>query len=462
MKRKFLPAIGAAALAAGCLAASACSDDTTTVAPAGTAYVALEQVGNVSEDSFTVKMTPSENALSFEYALGEESDREAFENGTLEGILRRDGGQPFDAGFAGLVPRRTYTVFARAYDMLNTAGTVSSLKVTTFAGGFDVGISYVSDRAAGFTVTNTMDYYKYRYMLGTAADRQAFLDGAAESTEMKAEGEHTVNIFGLEPSREYVLYVTGYDRGDSPTPLYEIPVVTPAENACPGARLDIDQIDVYSGTYSFVPNDLCGQITAIVGTVGQYETMINSEANWKGDIMAMLASWSGIGMAATRMDGTLTVSFQTPELTLENPLEAWVMVHDKQYNPVSISRFTFSTPSFDPNAGAAGVDVKVTSVTAAGAVYTFSPNDATLGTLYETVDADWYDGVRNSDEWHETYLQELLLSTGFWHYTPTVWTYTEQTAEPGKRYYAAACPMNANGPEGWGEPALVEYTTLEQ
>lgn len=40
-------------------------------------------------------------------------------------------------------------------------------------------------------------------------------------------------------------------------------------------------------------------------------------------------------------------------------------------------------------------------------------------------------------------------------------TYTETEGEPGKRYYAAGCPMNCNGILGWGDLVLEEYTTSE-
>ena len=42
------------------------------------------------------------------------------------------------------------------------------------------------------------------------------------------------------------------------------------------------------------------------------------------------------------------------------------------------------------------------------------------------------------------------------------WTFAETIGQPGTRYYAAACPMNANGIDGWGETVLVEYTTLAE
>lgn len=53
----------------------------------GTASVRIEKTGHQNPSEFEVRFTPSDNSVSYRYAIGDESDFEAFRAGTLPGSM---------------------------------------------------------------------------------------------------------------------------------------------------------------------------------------------------------------------------------------------------------------------------------------------------------------------------------------------------------------------------------------
>ncbi len=463
MKRKFLHAAAAVFAAVFCLTAHGCDGDTTVVGPQGTATVALKRE-SVAVGSFTVTFTPSENTVRYRYAMGRETDRATFEAGTLAGTTEQSGNESLTAEFTGLVSGQTYTVFACAYDDSGTAGTVASLKVATFREDFYIETRYVTCRSAAFTVTAGMDWYKFRWAVASASDRQAFADGTLAGEEVIEAASWTIGDFGLLPGSEYVLYVQPCDRLGIAGPLYEVPITTPAEDGFPSVVLDVPQIDVYQGTYRLTPNPLCGRIDAVAFPADAYDVYLKHEKSYAGDVMDMVIKFvQGNILGSTAQDGPLEIQLQLPYLLPGIVMDVYAVAYDNDCNPDGVYKFSPSLSEYDPDAGKAECAETVSGITAAGADCTYIPNQHTLGVLYEILEADWWDGFVESDDYYEGWLQQYFMSEGYWKYTPThrTFTYTESKAKPGTRYYAAACPINVNGADGFGETTLAEFTTLE-
>lgn len=83
--------------------------------------VVIEEVTNDSGFELTVKFVPDQYAKGFKYAIGEEQDKESFLDGTLEGIVTVESGEPKEVIFTDLVPGKEYTVFARAINKKEVA-----------------------------------------------------------------------------------------------------------------------------------------------------------------------------------------------------------------------------------------------------------------------------------------------------------------------------------------------------
>lgn len=450
-------------MAFGGLLVTGCSTD-TTIETIDLPSVAIEQTGDFNDKECSFVLTPSALTDHFEYAIGVEEDRSKFENGTLETIKKQAGKEKLTVVFDDLSPNKMYTVFARAYTAANFSGPTATCVPKMNKFGYTIEQKFLTDHSAGLAISCSSDFYRFRYALGTAADRAAFEDGTLETKNMEERTFYAVSFFDLKANTEYIFYSQGYERGGKKTAVIETPITTFQENGCPAVTMTIDKIDIYEGNYTFTPNALCGAAAVVICDKGQWADVIDNAMNWRGDIFAMLNSWykDAPDMLTVFGEGPLPAVFQTPGLMLDHEMEAFVLIVDKEGNPSGVSHFEFQTPPEDPNAAVATATVIVSDITAAGATYTFTADDNTFAYMYDTVDADWYDAVKETPEYYEHYLADVFYSNGqYWHYTNSETTFTEGYGTPGTRYYAAVVPMNANGPaKGWGEAVLVEYTTL--
>lgn len=433
-----------------------------------TASVAIEQTGEFIPTECTIVFTPSTTTARFEYAIGTEADRAKFENGTLESIKQQAGNMKATVKFDELKLGEVYTIFARAYAG-DISGPVSSFVPKMNIDGYLIQPRFIADRSAEFNITCTSDFYRFRVAIGKPSDRAAFESGTLEAVDMEEETCRSMAYYDLGPNTDYVFFAQGYDRSDHKTTVIETPFTTfkdsmGADPTCPGVSMKIDDINIYEGHYTFTANSLCGTIAIAICQQGLWNEILNNEMNWKGDVLAMFSSWYTFGSQSIIAAGEKSVkaTFQTPELILENHLEAYVLIFNKNEEPVSISRFRFTTPAEDTNAEKATATVEVTDITAAGATYTLAGGDATFAYMFDSVGADWYDEFKKTDDYTENYLGNLLFANGkYWNFGNTSVTWTETSCKPNTRYYAAIIPMNTNGPmAGWGEEVLVEYITL--
>lgn len=434
------------------------------VTQAGNASVVIEKVGPVGYTEFTVRFTPSYNTSSIRYAVGEESDFKAFSQGQLPDIETAEGTDATIHTFSNLEPGRTYTVFAVASDNEGNEGKVATMKIQTGDDKFMAETQYVTDCSAGFTFTITSNYTGGRYHLGKDNDREAFEKGDIGDSFCDLTSK-TVNYFCLEEDTEYILFIQATDRGGYLSDITEIKIRTFKSGECPGAEFTYSN-DIYSGSYKFVPNDKCSQITAFMCEKGLYDEMINSDVYWQGNIMAMLEAFEDSGSAIKSEKGRpMEFEFTTPSLQCGQALEIFTMCYDLSGNVTGVYKYEITTPEYNEAAGEATITVEVSDITTKGATCVYTAGEHTLAFLYDCVDADWFDDFRKNDpSYHEYYLHERFLSAGkYWSYNQKTVTYNETAATPGMRLYAAGCPMNMNGPNGgWGPLVLEEFTTLSE
>lgn len=459
MKKTLFHATAMSLFAIHCIALSGCGDgDEIRITP-GAATLSLERL-KVGTDSFEVQVIPTNETLRWEYAIGNESDRAAFMQGTLEGIRSEQGNEICRLTFSTLESNRDYTLFARAYDRIDCPGSVASLRVKTFREGFSVEAQYLTSQSAGFVVLSDPDWNSFRYAIGRADDRQRFIDGLLDDETVVETMTWVINCFGLEPQSDYVFYVQPYDRLGMPGELHEIPLTTFAPDQCPGVEASITRIDVYSGTYRVVPNERCSSFNAVV--FPSYTAGEIVPPGYAGSIMDFMVNYVGDGTLGYSGRKTIEFDYITSDLKPDLELDFYVLVFDEDSEPWGVYKFPASTPGFDLKAGEASCRIAISDLTAKGATCTYTANEQTLGVFFEILEADWWDGFIQTDDYYEGWLLQYFHYSGYWKHLGSGgnFTYTEPRAKANTRYYAAAVPINANGIQGSGPVVLEEFTTL--
>lgn len=450
---------------------SGCTTENTEEAPMGDAYVEITRGEITDESKCKIIFTPSGNTVSFCYAIGGDSDElEQFQQGAMASYTVVDGAEQTEVEFTDLEDG-IYTIYAMAYDESEKPGRVNILKVYMPDGLFQVGSQYVTHESAGFQIACPGKYFYYRYAFGKPEDREAFENETLESIKTSIETpEYCYNYFDLEPDTDYSFFVEAYDRGGFSSGVIETKIHTYKEGECPAVTFREVSKDILKGVYELVPNELCGMIGAGLMDEGQYDDTIYY--GFYGNVMSMIDGWkeitSGLVPSFKAIGETLVMEEYTLEMLLDNPREIYATVYDKDFNITGVQRIRFSSPSFTENAPVAEVSITISDITKSGATYTYKKNENVVGMLYETVDGEWYDEMVQT-ETGKYWLQELLLNgdskgdnKGMLAYGTTDVTYVETKGTPNTKYYAAACPMNVNGPcdGGWGPIAMEAYTTL--
>lgn len=414
----------------------------------------------------SVVITPhGDGVVMYEFAYGPDMTMEDF----LSPDVKRTavyGKEPYEIDLAGLAYGSYYGFYAVAYDGNGIAGAVSSLVLPLFEDDFTLEKTWVTESTAGFVIYCSGNYSSIRYYVGTPEERDAFLSGAIEGTVVVEPIEYAgVNCFGLVSNTEYVLYAQGEDRSGAVFNR-ELPFVT-SENgsSCGSAVYEVLESDAYRTLFRVTPGGSTEKVAAFAMRESDAYTndlVMYGQANGRGNLVSVFEGWLSIGFNFEVADGVLEFDTVNPLMQCEVNTELYMVTMDASGNILGIYKHDLVTAPVDDMAGKAVVEIKVTDVTSVGATYTYVPNMETMGFFYDTIDADWFDEFRKTSEYDEYYLHNRLFSQGSWFaYGNGETVFTEMGGEPGKRYYAAACPLNVNGPlnGGWGEMTLVEYRT---
>lgn len=429
------------------------------------------KIEKVSSDNFslTVRIVPDEKATSFEYGIGTPSDYESFLNGTIAGYKKVEGCEPVEVVFNNLDDKATYTVYARAY-LDDVPGAVASRDMMTLDEDFKVTSQFVHVSSAAFKIECNTNYAFFKYYLGRAEDREKVIRGEVELKEgvTGMDGYTCVNYFDLDGTdKEYVFYVYGYDRMNMPTELYEVPITLCEPGSVPDAEFSIESLDLFRGRYKVTPSGGCPKVTCILYPTGENDpTIIN---NFDNDLFYWMTNWEKIPQLVNSfyaLNKELEFKLDDVDFLAGIEMEAYILIYDEDYNPLAVKKHFFNKPTDDQDVEDAEVTVEIKDITDKGATYVYTADENTLGFMYDTVDADWFDDFRESSEYYSTYIHEKMFEAGrYWAYSGELdenmqREFVEDKGTSQTRYYAAACPMNMNGPgAGWCELVLKEYTT---
>lgn len=117
------------------------------------------------------------------------------------------------------------------------------------------------------------------------------------------------------------------------------------------------------------------------------------------------------------------------------------------------------TPKIVSNAPKAGISVKVENITESAADLVFTPDDNTAGYCYklykkDDFELDWADGYLMGWEPLE-YIRQLVFGFGSFGHTQL-----KDHREPLFGDYVLVCfPYNVNGPDGYGDSVVMEFST---
>ena len=440
----------------------------------GEPTVSIEFVGTPGVSDVTVKFVPTEETAKFNYAIGSEQDRENFENGDIVGMQTETSNQEITHTWKDLEAGEYYVVYAMAYDEDGAAGHVSAHGFKTESSAFVEETYYKGDNSAAFRITNTNDYYTYKYALGTAADKEAFLNDELASIKTQSEVfDWAENYFDLEPATEYVFYCVGQDRSGRDTQLFEIPFTTYAEGSdeIPNFVYTEGAKDFYMQNYTVTPNALCKQLVLYQQTEGAADGTMFGVNNWKGLTLDMFDAWKDINIGAvvagtyitSATNEVLEAAATTTDLELENPLDVYVIAYDEMYKPFLVKKYANSTPAFNANAAlpdASDFTITVTDVTMEGFNIAINyTSDNTRAYFYDIISGDYWD---NQIEHDMAALKNEMIT----NYLSLGWCYNRKSIEnnyvidpsipdfvAGAKFYIGVLAMNENGPieGGWAE-----------
>lgn len=468
-------------LTAICCVFASCKDDTKLLAPQPIISITVLESA-ASTDKITVKFEANETTSRYSYAIGTAADEAIFLEGNMPGTHNVSGNAPTEFTFDALNVATEYVVFAIGYDSKGKPGALSKVIASTDADSFIVTQRYVSDVSAGFRIKCSDDFYQYKYYIGTADDKEAFLNDEIEDMVLVSETfDWTENRFDLTPDTEYVFYVVGYQRTDAETRLFEIPFKTAKSDEIPNVTIEMGVKDFYTQNYTITPNAKCKKIVMSHKRSRDYDPFIYGKNNWAGDLMTMYHAWSGYPEAEiTEMtrtysatDKVLNATTFIPEFGLDESLDIYVLIYGEDYQPFCVKKMLTKSPSLNPNLGkakASDFDVTINSVNGTTQTIDFTvkySGQDMSGFLFDIIDKEYLDKEMAKPGFDPYFLHNTLyaaISTGTtFVYKETDFTTatTDKALKINKEYYIGICPMNANGPVagGWGEMVLKEFNT---
>lgn len=419
----------------------------------------------VTEDNGTVTIAPGGETVSYEYAFGSEMTIEDFLSADSEKVSVKDDSVT-EIDMSELSEGFYYSFYAVAYDANGNASAVSSLTVPVFDDGVALRTSWLTATTAGFVIDIPSFYYSLRYHVGVDSDREAFYSGEIAGSKVDEPIQYAgVNCFDLKPGSEYVLFVEAIDRSGLVLKK-ELQFTTESDDESTfSVDYTVVSSDAYRTLYKVSPAGKTEKVAAFALDKLSSSTdnlVMYGPANGRGHLVNVFNGWLDIDFNFKTAAGVLDYETLDPDMNCNVEVELYLLAMDASDNIKGIYKYDLLTAEVDENAGAAEVTVEVSDVTSVGATYTYTPNSETMAFMYDTIEADWFDEFSQTSEYDEFYLHNRLFTQGYYFaYGQDVVTYTEGQGTPGTRYYAAACPLNVNGPGngGWGKLSLKEYTT---
>lgn len=427
--------------------------------------VTIEAMTPEKDGQYTVSITPDQNTFRYTFATakGNDIDIAKFENGGYEGQRFVPGSEGTTVSYDGLSDGDA--VIAMAYGTDGVKGPMAVHMVKGMAKNMTLESTYVTDCSLGFKIDWPDEYSRCQYYLGERSDREAFMKGELEATTLEdyAISDYYLNAFDLDPNTEYVLYARGWDRKGVLKETHELAVSTYADGKCPKVEMRVDYVDVYKADLTFTSNDK----SAAIITMPSWEAPEQGISVRNGDILGAMDSY-----IAEMLWGKMTTTEHTQKRTELNSMYVdsvkyfYVQAVDaagKRY----LYRTSYKTPSYNPEAKSFDVSIKVSNILSYGATYEVNCGDDAFAFVIGTVKAGWYDSIKDSPEYDDTYIHRYLWQNGGRLVYKDdllnggVYMINETRQVASTRVYAVVCPINENGyGKGFLPPVFKEYTTL--
>jgi len=427
-----------------------------------TAYSAANIViDELSKDlnSITVKLTPDDNTLRYKFAIGKESDKEAFVNGSLEGIISIEGKDAKEHKFEELEGQAEYMVFALGTNLGGNTGEVITKTVTTAdypLGTVEIREEVVTFNSISVVFTPDANTVSYKIAIGTEEDRAKFEDGTLEGIETianDANDEHGKTFSGLEFLKEYTVFAQSLNIKGVPGEITELKA-TP-EGDLPQVEVITEDINTMYCIATSIPNDLVSSYYILTAGkdiyfefVAIYEEFGISEEEF-------------IQMLGVSGDDRATNVFALSGQPLFDQMFV-TAIYDNVGNLFKIVYEEFKTPDLEPGLPLPeDVSIAVSDITDKTAVIKFSPGANTAGYYELVMTEEGYNAIAENPEYDDNKkFQEfrsnfLLAENMMIDEDEDTWS----LSKPGTGYVAMALPFNRNGEAGWGDISTHKFTS---
>ena len=254
-------------------------------------------IGDVTQTTVAATITPSKNAAKYSYAIGEQGDLDAFNNGTLAGIVNVTGDQPTTLTFTDLDEETDYVIFTNGINTAQQVGATATKTARTLDAttpGVKIKFDDISTVAAIITTKPNSLVSKYYTVSVGANVYESFVDALGGGD--KIEFMETLVLFELasihsatatemwqlegSPDFESVFVVLVFDQNGDPVELIEKeykapPFIDGLSEA--GASITISNITASSAKIKITPDANALGFYAGIFTEEDYEDMIIDE-----------------------------------------------------------------------------------------------------------------------------------------------------------------------------------------
>lgn len=430
------------------------------------------QIVERTSTSVTLKFLQSDQSTGFNYAIGDESERESFVNNTLDNIQTISKAGEQEVTIEGLDYNKTYTIFARAYDEDKVPGPVALLTVITPDAAaedkYPVKIETVYATSSSLAVSvDAAEYYKFEYALGSSSDYDAFEKGTLPGIVVREDlYKFTLSYFELDENTDYTFFLRAYRRNNDATGIITTDVATSSKGSGPEVQLSTLSQNIYLGMYELTPNSHCHKFGFIANKKGERDNYINNPTTYNGNILQALEAYVNHPYYNPMIMSENKTSFEysTPELLFEDEHELYILLYDENDKAVAVQKEIIKTPGFTPNAPEAHIAIEVLEQTAQSVRLKITPDENTLMILYMLIDSNSFQDLLNQGEnkipaflWDNRNSYSARSAYGTDEFEFTIYN------QPGTKSYVIACAMNINGPsKGMTNPVYIETNTLPE
>ncbi len=436
--------------------------------------VLIEDVQSPNAETVTAHLVPNESSASFCYAIGAKGDREAFLDGSLNGIEWGESVEAIDVVFDGLKPQTQYTIYAVSFAKDGKIGALSSYIINSYDAVWSVEPVYVAANNLSVEVEISTAIYRMDYYLGKPGEADKFKNDEIVEAESITETTYKCfNFYDLEENTDYVFYTKFYDRRGKITEVNELELTTLVLDEMPAVELTMAaESDVYVSTFTFTPNEHCGVYYILPGEVGQYANIFDGANGYAGNVYNMILNWRGEDWGVYTLDGEHTFDMYNMYLTSSVDYEFYALCCDENDEPKTLQRF-FKSSTAEGQYGVAEVDIEEIEINSEGASFKITPNENTVGCLFSTFTKVSYDGYWGAagcpDDVKAFQLSQwqAAVANGSvepWHYGSDEFEYSEVVGDGGIKagtdYCVVVTPINGAGVDngGWGTVEVYYFT----